>query len=330
MLRRASDLTARARERIRAAREHDPHAWPERRPCWCRRRHPGRGRARRGARTGRRADVRRRPAEDDAGRDARARRWAVPNPARRTSTAPSARRGQRPAGPGGRRRHRAGTQPRRPARARPRPRARRARVPNGLRMAAAWSWRFIVVLAGFYVLLYAAGLRRRRRRPGDRRAAARRAAAARRGRPVRRGWPRVAGRVRRCCSSAWAWSPGSSRWSSSGSPPASTTSPTRSARASGRCRTSSSARSRSPSGQLEDAVDAVPADARRQPGHARLRRADDRRHRRRGASPASSWPCSRSSSSSRTAGRSGCGWSACSPATPAPTSTRRPAGRGAR
>ena len=30
MLRRASDLAARARERIRAAREHDPHAWPER------------------------------------------------------------------------------------------------------------------------------------------------------------------------------------------------------------------------------------------------------------------------------------------------------------
>jgi hypothetical protein len=30
MLRRANDLTARARERIRAAREHDPHAWPER------------------------------------------------------------------------------------------------------------------------------------------------------------------------------------------------------------------------------------------------------------------------------------------------------------
>ena len=29
MLRRANDLTARARARIRAAREHDPHAWPE-------------------------------------------------------------------------------------------------------------------------------------------------------------------------------------------------------------------------------------------------------------------------------------------------------------
>ncbi len=30
MLRRASDLAARARERIRAARDHDPHDWPER------------------------------------------------------------------------------------------------------------------------------------------------------------------------------------------------------------------------------------------------------------------------------------------------------------
>src|SRR5512132_2389451 len=29
MLRRANDPTARARARIRAAREHDPHAWPE-------------------------------------------------------------------------------------------------------------------------------------------------------------------------------------------------------------------------------------------------------------------------------------------------------------
>jgi predicted PurR-regulated permease PerM len=29
-------------------------------------------------------------------------------------------------------------------------------VPNGLRTAAAWSWRLIVVIAGFYVLLYAA------------------------------------------------------------------------------------------------------------------------------------------------------------------------------
>src|SRR5688500_13123835 len=30
MLRRASDLAARARERIRAAREHDPYGWDER------------------------------------------------------------------------------------------------------------------------------------------------------------------------------------------------------------------------------------------------------------------------------------------------------------
>src|SRR5690349_17768767 len=30
MLRRTNDLVARARERIRAAAEHDPHAWPAR------------------------------------------------------------------------------------------------------------------------------------------------------------------------------------------------------------------------------------------------------------------------------------------------------------
>src|SRR4051794_41946200 len=30
MLRRANSVVTRARERIRAAREHDPHAWPER------------------------------------------------------------------------------------------------------------------------------------------------------------------------------------------------------------------------------------------------------------------------------------------------------------
>src|SRR4051794_41938728 len=30
MLRRATSVVTRARERIRAAREHDPHAWPER------------------------------------------------------------------------------------------------------------------------------------------------------------------------------------------------------------------------------------------------------------------------------------------------------------
>src|SRR5690348_7118286 len=30
MLRRATDLVGRARERIRLAAEHDPHAWPER------------------------------------------------------------------------------------------------------------------------------------------------------------------------------------------------------------------------------------------------------------------------------------------------------------
>ncbi|CAA9217095.1 MAG: FIG01121868: Possible membrane protein, Rv0205, partial [uncultured Blastococcus sp.] len=46
-----------------------------------------------------------------------------------------------------------------PRRARPAPPHRAAAeddVPFGLRTAAAWSWRIIVVLAGFYVLLYAA------------------------------------------------------------------------------------------------------------------------------------------------------------------------------
>ena len=65
MLRRANDLVARARERIRAAAEHDPHAWP----CSIR----TSGCARTGA--------------------APARPWAAPPPGRRTSTVRSARAG---------------------------------------------------------------------------------------------------------------------------------------------------------------------------------------------------------------------------------------------
>src|SRR4029450_5441339 len=50
-----------------------------------------------------------------------------------------------------------GGRPRPPAPRRP-PRSTGAEddVPFGLRTAAAWSWRLIVVIAGFYVLLYAA------------------------------------------------------------------------------------------------------------------------------------------------------------------------------
>jgi hypothetical protein len=42
MLRRTSHLVARARERIRLAAEHDPHAWPEHDTEWAVRVRPGR------------------------------------------------------------------------------------------------------------------------------------------------------------------------------------------------------------------------------------------------------------------------------------------------
>ena len=159
MLRRASDLAARARERIRAAREHDPHAWPER--------DNDRGplhddepidvvesrttTSGRGPRRGRRGD----DAPGDGGRrdpapagQPRARR---PRPRRRRRP----RRGQRPT---------AGGRPRRPgerdaAACRRRTAAAAPEDERPERAAdrrAAWSWRLIVVLVGLYVLLYAA------------------------------------------------------------------------------------------------------------------------------------------------------------------------------
>ena len=81
MLRRAGALSARARERIRAAREHDPHAWPERdddRAILVRDDEPIDMVEVAGGRGGRRPAPRR-P------------RSAAPNPAPPTSTAPSAR-----------------------------------------------------------------------------------------------------------------------------------------------------------------------------------------------------------------------------------------------
>ena len=92
MLRRASDLTARARERIRAAREHDPHAWPD----------GDRAGARRTATRAAVGDVdradptpvrrpRRAPGTTPARRRRPGHRWAAPSPAPPTSTARSAR-----------------------------------------------------------------------------------------------------------------------------------------------------------------------------------------------------------------------------------------------
>src|SRR6476661_8639387 len=129
MLRRANDLTARARARIRAAREHDPHAWPEfddermilvhgdPEPIDF-------------------VQVPNEYDEPDENRDADTRDGAgrppLGSPERGAPDVDGV------VGPGG-----VGGPP-------------EAGVPNGLRTAASWSWRFIVVIAGFYVLLYAA------------------------------------------------------------------------------------------------------------------------------------------------------------------------------
>jgi predicted PurR-regulated permease PerM len=145
MRRRARDLTARARERIRAAREHDPHAW-----------HHGRWEPEP-------IDFVSIPEFDDVDevadetdREAGATRPPLGSPE------PGAADLDGAVSPGGvsgppARRSPEGAPARRPA---PRPTSRRTGaeddVPFGLRTAAAWSWRLIVVIAGFYVLLYAA------------------------------------------------------------------------------------------------------------------------------------------------------------------------------
>jgi predicted PurR-regulated permease PerM len=144
---RARDLTSRARERIRAAREHDPHAWH---------RHddedgePGP------------IDFVQTPydeVEDDGLPDDDAEGSSRPPLGSPEAGAPDLDGAVGPGGVSGPpdRTSPEGGRVRRPA---PRPAARRTGVeddvPFGLRAAAAWSWRLIVVLAGFYVLLYAA------------------------------------------------------------------------------------------------------------------------------------------------------------------------------
>jgi predicted PurR-regulated permease PerM len=141
MLRRGTHLLARARDRIRAAREHDPHAWPHRH-------HP----------------------HDDEHPDDRADHdWADDDPGDDADAAgrpplgspePGAPDLVGPLGPGGvSGPPAAGPRRRGPAdrrRAARRPGAPEDEVPRGLRVAAAWSWRLIVVLAGLYLLLWAA------------------------------------------------------------------------------------------------------------------------------------------------------------------------------
>jgi predicted PurR-regulated permease PerM len=134
MLRRGTHLLTRARERIRAAREHDPHAWP----------HPH-------------------PDDDgyldnddettDSADDTDRPPLGSPEPGAPDLdgplgpggvSGPPAQEGQRQEPPDRRRR---------PAR---RPGAAEEEVPRTLRVAAAWSWRLIVVVAGLYMLLWAA------------------------------------------------------------------------------------------------------------------------------------------------------------------------------
>jgi predicted PurR-regulated permease PerM len=142
---RARDLTTRARERIRAAREHDPHAWD------LHLHHP------RDAGDGgdpEPIDFVEIPEDeipaDDEPRGATAPPLGSPEPG-----APDV---DGAVGPGGVSGPPEGGRPHRPGERRGPDRRSSAEddVPFGLRTAAAWSWRLIVVIAGFYVLLYAA------------------------------------------------------------------------------------------------------------------------------------------------------------------------------
>jgi predicted PurR-regulated permease PerM len=158
MLQRANRVVTRARERIRVAREHDPHAWPEGTVLVLE--------------DGTRAvvghveepDPTETPAVDhpepaaagETGGDAAEEHPAgSPHPDAPDVDVPGGVSGPpRPGGP-----------PPAPGRDRSRgsllgpdtPQAADASVPNGLRVAAAWSWRSVVVVAALYLLLRAAG-----------------------------------------------------------------------------------------------------------------------------------------------------------------------------
>lgn len=146
MLRRANDLTARARERIRAAREHDPHAWPDHGPDGAILLHDGDPEP---------IDFVQIPDDDEATDGATRPPLGSPE-----AGAPDVDGAVGPGGvsgpPQGGRPQRPGERSRRLITGARRDAPPEAGVPDGLRTAAAWSWRLIVVLAGSYVLLYAA------------------------------------------------------------------------------------------------------------------------------------------------------------------------------
>ena len=137
MLRRGTHLLTRARDRIRAAREHDPHAWHHHQ-------HP---------------DADQHPDDEHDDWDDPADGADMGDRPPLGSPEPGAPDLDGPLGPGGvsgppvgGQRRRAPADRRRSAR---RPGTPEDEVPRGLRVAAAWSWRLIVVLAGLYLLLWA-------------------------------------------------------------------------------------------------------------------------------------------------------------------------------
>ena len=155
MLQRASRVVRRAQDRIRAASEHDPHAWPEgtvlvledgTRAVVGHVEEPGPDSAPPAT-----ADpVAETPAEDDAPPAGSPHADAPDVDVPGGISGPPAPGGPPPA-PG---RDRSRGSLLGPDRA---PRNVERDVPNGLRVAAAWSWRAIVVLAALYLVLRAAG-----------------------------------------------------------------------------------------------------------------------------------------------------------------------------
>ncbi|MGZ4656783.1 MAG: AI-2E family transporter [Blastococcus sp.] len=142
MLRRANEVIARARERIRIAAENDPHAWPERDDDRAILVHDADPDAADGIHEERAADT-----TSD--------RPPMGSPERGAPDLDGVGPGGVSGPPEGGRPHTRGEWARTQLRHDPR-RPAEATVPNGLRTAASWSWRLIVVLGGIWAVLYAA------------------------------------------------------------------------------------------------------------------------------------------------------------------------------
>ena len=155
MLQRANHLLDRARERIRAAAEHDPHAWPDGTVLVMED----------GSRVT--VDHVEDPVEDDLRDDvgdddlieddAREHPLGSPHPDAPDLDSPGGVSGPPAQGRADQRvAQRRTAQRRRSLLASREPQHADANVPNALKTAAAWAWRIILVIAGIYAVLYAA------------------------------------------------------------------------------------------------------------------------------------------------------------------------------